>query len=133
MIKLSVLLFISTITLLFIGCDNKQTTFIKKIQNNSSKKCTFYFFGNNNPALYGDTVIVDAGSSEQIYSYIEENSSINAPQSCAIYTDMNDTIGVEIMGGGILLKSFYDNDDWDYNEINYEQICTFVITDNDIQ
>jgi hypothetical protein len=116
-----------------MGCEDKQTTFTKKIQNDSTKECTFYFFGDNNPNLYGDTVIVAAGTSQTIYSYFEENSSTNAVQPCAIYTDNNDTISVEIVGGNKLTKSFFDNDDWDYNEVNYEQVCTFVITDSDIQ
>ncbi len=130
MLKILALL---SVALFFFACQGEETVFIKQIKNDSSQQCTFYFFGPNNTALFSDTVIVAAGTTEKIYSYFEENSSINANQSCGIYTDQDDTISVETTSGGKLIKSLYADQDWEYLSYNNEQICTFVITDGDIQ
>jgi len=122
--------------LLFVGCllfwsCGKETIFKKNIHNNSSQNIHFYFFGNHNPNLFGDTVIVMAGEEKEIYTYFEENSSVATPQPCELY---NDSIQIVVDGGGRLTKSLFDQADWDYTETDKgDQSCTFIITDADIQ
>lgn len=122
---LPILLFI-----LFLGaCNKKDTVFIKKINNKSSKNITFYFYGNFNPQTYGDSVIVTAGQLKEIYSYSEENSSVSANQACRVY---NDSIRTVIVGGGTLNKHLQEESGWTQETIDVKQICTFEITDADI-
>lgn len=118
-------------TLLLVACEKKDTVFIKNIDNKSSKTIHFYLYGNINPPTYGDTITVNAGELKEINYYTEENSVVGVQQPCHIY---NDSIRVEVVGGGILQKKLTQDADWTFSTQNSnEQVCTFEITDADIQ
>jgi len=115
----------------FVACEKKDTVFIKRINNTSSKDVTFYLYGNFNPVTYGDTIMVAAGELKEILSFTEENSSVSTPLNCAL---VNDSIRVEITGGGMLNKKLTQESDWvlDNDVAGNTQTCTFEITDADI-
>lgn len=113
-----------------VACDRKDTLFTKNINNTSSKTINFYFYGSYNPATYGDTVIVNAGEFKEIHFYKEENSNVGVQQRCSIY---DDSIRVEVVGGGTLQKDLTNESDWNFERgVEDSQNCTFEITDADI-
>jgi len=114
----------------FASCKEKDTIFTKNINNSSSKSITFYFYGNYNPATYGDSITVDAGVQKEISYHKEENSVVEIQQPCYIY---NDSVRVVITGGGTLNKRLQEENGWSYStDVDGNQICTFDITDADI-
>lgn len=115
--------------LVFFACQSKDTGFIKKIHNQSSKPIHFYFYGNYNPVSFGDSVLVAAGELKEILYYSESGSSVGTQQACRVY---NDSIRVVVIGGGVLQKRLQEEVGWSYRLDNYNQICTFEITDADI-
>ena len=113
-----------------LACDKKGTLFTKSINNTSSKTIYFYFYGSFNPITYGDTVIVNAGELKEIHFYKEESSAVGVQQPCNIY---NDSIRVEVIGGGTLHKDLTNETDWNFETgAEDSQNCTFKITDADI-
>lgn len=124
------LLIASLLIVAFWACGKKDTVYTKKIHNKSSKTINFYFYGNYNPVTYGDTVIVNAGELKEIHSYVEENSAVGIQQPCNIY---DDSVRVEIIGGGALNKKLTKDADWTFSSsASNDQTCTFEITDADI-
>lgn len=119
------------VAIAFVACEKKDTVFIKRINNTSSKDITFYLYGNFNPVTYGDTVMVAAGELKEIFSFTEENSSVSIAQNCRL---VDDSIRVEITGGGMLAKKLTKESDWtNENDVSGNtQTCTFEITDADI-
>ena len=115
------------------ACSGESTIYRKSIQNDTGRTITLYFLGENNSVLYEDTVVVGANITEEIYFLKDEKSSVSVVQPCAVYADDTDTVLVEVTGGGNLIKSLHNNDDWMVEKIGGEQTCTFVITDADIQ
>ncbi len=116
-----------------LACEKKETVFVKTIDNQSNKEIAFYFHGYYNPNIYGDTVIIAAQQSQIIYKFYEENSSTPIAQPCEIYQDANDSVRVEVIGGGRLIKSLHQRDNWTILKSDNEQVCTFLITDADIK
>lgn len=113
-----------------LACGKKGTSFTKSINNTSAKTINFYFYGSFNPLTYGGTVIVNAGELKEIHYYKEENSDVGIQQPCNIY---DDSIRVEIVGGGTLNKDLTNEADWDFETgAEDSQNCTFKITDADI-
>ena len=113
-----------------LACVRKGTSFSKRINNTSSKTINFYFYGSFNPMTYGDTVTVNPGELKEIHYYKEENSDVGVQQPCKIY---DDSIRVEIIGGGTLNKDLTNEADWNFaNGAEDSQDCTFEITDADI-
>ena len=113
-----------------LACDKKGTSFTKSIHNTSAKTINFYFYGAFNPSTYGDTVIVNAGELKVLHFYKDENSDVGVQQSCKVY---DDSIRVEIVGGGTLNKALTNEADWDFETgLENSQNCTFKITDSDI-
>ncbi len=120
----------SLILATLLACDRNDTLFTKNIDNTSSKTIHFYFYGPFNPMTYGDTVTVAAGEFKEIHFYKEENSNVDIRQGCSIY---DDSIRVEIVGGGTLNKDLTNEADWDFEKgAENSQNCTFKITDADI-
>lgn len=79
---------------------------------------------------YGDTVTVNPGELKEIHYYKEENSDVGVQQPCKIY---DDSIRVEIIGGGTLNKDLTNEAHWDFETGAEEsQNCIFKITDADI-
>ena len=112
------------------ACTRKGTAFTKSINNTSSKTIHFYFYGSFNPMTYGDTVTVNPGELKEIHSYVEENRAVSVQQPCKIY---DDSIRVEIIGGGVLNKSLINEADWEFETGTEDsQNCIFKITDADI-
>lgn len=111
------------------ACSSKETVFFKKIDNQSSKDITFYFYGNYNPLTYGDSVFVAAGQVKEIYSYSEESSSVTNQQACRVYKD---SVLAVVAGGNKLNKRLQDENSWIQTSEDVNQICTFLITDTDI-
>lgn len=121
---------IALILTTLLACDRKDTLFTKSINNTSSKTINFYFYGSFNPMTYGDTIIVNAGELKEIHFYKEENSNVGVQQPCSIY---DDSIRVEVIGGGILNKDLTNEADWTFEKgVEDSQNCTFEITDADI-
>lgn len=113
-----------------IACDRKDTLFTKNINNTSSKTINFYFYGSFNPMTYGDTVTVTPGELKEIHFYKEENSNVGVQQRCSIY---DDSIRVEVIGGGTLTKDLTEESDWIFEKgAENSQNCIFKITDADI-
>lgn len=113
-----------------LACARKGTSFTKSINNTSSKTIHFYFYGPFNPMTYGDTVTVNPGELKEIHYYKEENSDVGVQQPCKVY---DDSIRVEIVGGGTLNKDLTNEAHWDFETGAEEsQNCIFKITDADI-
>lgn len=124
------LLVASFFIIAFWACSKKDTVYTKKIHNKSSKTIHFYLYGQYNPATYGDTITVNAGELKEIHSYVEENSAVGIQQPCNIY---NDSVRVEVVGGGTLNKKLTIDADWMFSSsAANDQTCTFEITDADI-
>ncbi len=114
----------------FSACREKDTVFIKKIDNSSAKSIIFYFHGDINKASYGDSVLVSAGELKELSYHREENSTVSTQQPCVVY---DDSIQVVITGGGTLNKQLTVESSWTYSAAaNGNQTCTFEITDADI-
>lgn len=125
--KILILALIFTAT---IACDRNDTLFTKNINNTSSKTINFYFYGSFNPMTYGDTVTVMPGEFKEIHFYKEENSNVGVQQRCDIY---DDSIRVEVIGGGTLTKDLTEESDWRFEKgAENSQNCIFEITDTDI-
>lgn len=113
-----------------LACDKKGTLFTKNINNTSSKTINFYFYGTFNPSTYGDTVVVNPGELKEIHFYNEESSTVGVQQPCNVY---DDSIRVEVIGGGTLQKDLTNEADWDFQTgAENSQNCTFNITEADI-
>jgi hypothetical protein len=113
-----------------LACVRKGTSFTKSINNTSTKTIHFYFYGSFNPMTYGDTVTVNPGELKEIHYYKEENSDVGVQQPCNIY---DDSIRVEVVGGGTLNKDLTNEVDWSFETGTEDsQNCTFEITDADI-
>jgi hypothetical protein len=121
---------IALIAATLLACERKGTSFTKSINNTSTKTIHFYFYGIYNPVTYGDTVTVNPGELKEIHYYKEENSDVGVQQPCKIY---DDSIRVEVVGGGTLNKDLTNEADWNFdNGAGDSQNCTFEITAADI-
>lgn len=125
-----ILFFLLLITILLGACEKRGTTYIKRIDNQTSDTLNFYFLGIYNPATYGDTIIVSPNENKQILFFEEESGIVYNPQGCRI---VNDSVRVAIKGGRRLLKDMRNESDWEYTEIGTEQTCTFRVIPSDIQ
>lgn len=127
----SFVLYLLLIVAGFSSCEPKDTLYTKNIDNQTNREISFYLYGNFNPATYGDTIIVAPNEVKEIYVLQDENSNVTIQQPCNL---SDDSIRVEISGGGILTKRMQDDNDWTfYSTSPNNQICSFVITDADIQ
>ncbi len=126
------LLFLILLVALLSACEKRSSIYIKRIENQTNKTISFYFLGSYNSQTYGDTVTVMPNEDKEILYFAEDNSLVYGAQGCVV---VNSRIDIEIDSSRQLrlLKDLRKEDDWDFEEIGSEQICSFIITDADIQ
>lgn len=131
---MSVRLFsVLVIVLLTIGlwaCHKQSHVYIKRIDNKSSKTLKFRFHGFFNPLTYGKIITVYPGEVKEILYYSERNRYSRRTQNCHIYRDSIESV---VVGGGRLRKRMSNHQDWYFMQHANNQICTFEVTDNDIE
>jgi hypothetical protein len=127
-----ILFFLLLGLLVLSACDRRSSIYIKRIDNQTDKTLSFYFFEIYNRGTYGDTVTVLPFENKEILYFAEEGSVVYGPQGCVV---VDDSIDVEIDSSRQmrLLKDLRKEEDWTFKEIGSEQVCTFEITDADIQ
>lgn len=120
-----VTLFVST----HVACYKQSVIYIKRIDNQSQQTLYFYFKGLSNTLTYGDTVVVYPGEVKDIWRYKVENRFQRTTLPCHIHKG---EVKSHVLGGGELTKQLNRAIDWSFVRRANNQICTFVINNEDI-
>lgn len=78
---------------------------------------------------YGDTIVVHSGEVKDILRYKEANRYRKRTPPCHINKGMVESY---VLGGGQLAKQLTRDIDWSFTRRANNQICTFVVNNEDI-
>lgn len=117
------------LTLVHISCYKQSVVYIKRINNQSQQTIYFYFKELPSTLVYGDTVVVHPGEVKDILRYKEANRYRRRTPPCHINKG---TVESYILGGGQLTKQLTRDIDWSFTRRANNQICTFVVNNEDI-
>lgn len=112
-----------------MACYKQSVLYIKRIDNQSQRTLYFYFEGLSNTLMYGDTIVVYPGEVKDIWRYKAENRFRRTTPPCHIHKGRVESY---VLGGGQLTKQLSRDIDWSFARRANNQICTFVINNEDI-
>jgi len=120
---------ISLVLLTHISCYKQSVVYVKRIHNQSQQTLHFYFRGLPGTLTYGDTVVVYPGEVKDILRYKEANRYRRRTPPCHIHKA---SVESRVIGGGQLAKQLTRDIDWSFTRRANNQICTFVVNNEDI-
>ena len=128
-VRLTLAALVAWSVLVHVSCYKRSSVHIKRIHNKSDKTLQFRFHGIFNVITYGDTITIYPGETKDILYYKEENKFSIRTRPCHI---ARDSVSTTVLEGGRLLKRLTHDKDWLFARRANNQICTFEVTNDDI-